>query len=200
MAKVKFYAVKIGRTPGIYNTWDECREQVDGFSGAEYKSFPSKDDALIYLNGNTQAVSGTDDDPRVKIYVDGSYDEKTNRFSYGMIVIYPNGETITDAKTYDDLEMAAMRNVAGEILGATAAIEYCVKAGIKDVVIYHDYEGIAKWPRREWKANKTGTIAYVDYYEKNKDQVSVEFRHVKGHSGNKYNEIADKLAKSALGL
>ena len=34
-----FYAVHIGKTPGIYKTWGECQEQVKGFSGAKYKKF-----------------------------------------------------------------------------------------------------------------------------------------------------------------
>ncbi len=39
MAKVKYYGVKRGLVPGVYTSWDECKAQVDGFSGAEYKSF-----------------------------------------------------------------------------------------------------------------------------------------------------------------
>lgn len=39
LAKQKFYAVKKGKNIGVYNTWDECKKQVNGFSGAEYKSF-----------------------------------------------------------------------------------------------------------------------------------------------------------------
>ncbi len=35
----KFYAVKKGKKPGIYKSWDECKAQVDGYSGAVYKSF-----------------------------------------------------------------------------------------------------------------------------------------------------------------
>lgn len=35
---VKYYAVKKGKMPGIYYSWNECKTQVDGFSGAEYKS------------------------------------------------------------------------------------------------------------------------------------------------------------------
>lgn len=38
-ARGPFYAVAKGRKPGIYNDWDDCREQVDGFSGARYKKF-----------------------------------------------------------------------------------------------------------------------------------------------------------------
>ncbi len=39
MAEKKFYAVRKGKKPGIYSTWDKCKKQVDGFSGAEYKGF-----------------------------------------------------------------------------------------------------------------------------------------------------------------
>ena len=37
----KFYAVRVGAVPGIYGTWGECRAQVHGFAGAQYKSFPT---------------------------------------------------------------------------------------------------------------------------------------------------------------
>lgn len=33
----RFYAVRSGRTPGIYTTWQETREQIDGFAGAVCK-------------------------------------------------------------------------------------------------------------------------------------------------------------------
>ena len=55
MAKKKnnFYAVKNGKNPGIYKTWDECRAQVEGFSGALYKGFTTRTEAERYLNGNS---------------------------------------------------------------------------------------------------------------------------------------------------
>lgn len=49
MGKVKYYAVKNGRVPGIYMSWEKCRENVSGFSGAEYKSFGSMEEAKEYL-------------------------------------------------------------------------------------------------------------------------------------------------------
>ena len=33
----KYYAVKNGRKPGIYSSWDECKKQVEKFKGAIYK-------------------------------------------------------------------------------------------------------------------------------------------------------------------
>ena len=43
---MKYYAVKVGRKPGIYTTWSECATQVNKFSGAIYQSFQDKKDAL----------------------------------------------------------------------------------------------------------------------------------------------------------
>ena len=34
----KFYAVRAGKRPGIYNTWEECLSQVTGFKGASCRS------------------------------------------------------------------------------------------------------------------------------------------------------------------
>ncbi|WP_236878932.1 viroplasmin family protein [Clostridioides difficile] len=35
-----------------YNTWDECKKQVNGFSGAEYKSFSTFQEAKEYIDGS----------------------------------------------------------------------------------------------------------------------------------------------------
>lgn len=45
MAEKKYYAVQVGKIPGIYGTWDECKAQTEGVSGAKYKSFPSLEEA-----------------------------------------------------------------------------------------------------------------------------------------------------------
>lgn len=50
MAKVKYYGVKKGLVPGVYTSWDECKAQVDGFSGAEYKSFKTEEEANDYVS------------------------------------------------------------------------------------------------------------------------------------------------------
>ena len=49
-----YYAVKKGRHPGIYNTWEECQNEVNQFKNAQFKSFTSKEEAWNYLNENTQ--------------------------------------------------------------------------------------------------------------------------------------------------
>lgn len=206
MAKKKFYAVKQGRTTGMFLTWEECKKQVMGYPGAIYKSFGTEQEALEYLGISGKTSESTNDGEMtaptknaVEIYVDGSYHAATKEFSYGMVVLTADGEEKFSQKMTDP-ELAQMRNVAGEIKGAEAAMQYAVEHEIPSIIIYHDYQGIASWCNGEWKANKPGTIAYRDFYRQAKEKVNIEFRKVKGHSNNKYNDMVDELAKEALGI
>ena len=202
----KIYAVKKGIEPGLYLTWDECRAQVDGFPGAEYKSFATESDALDYLglsSGDDGCASGMTEG--VRAYVDGSYDASSGRFSCGAVVLRIDSEgsiarTREFSEAFDDPEAAKLRNVAGEIMGAKTAIDFCLRNGIEEVVIYHDYEGVGKWGDGLWKANNQLTRLYRDYVAKAKTRMKISFVKVAAHSGNKYNEMADRLAKQALGI
>lgn len=195
MAK-KFYCVKVGRAPGMYLTWDECKAQVDGFSGAVYKGFSTEAEATAYLSGNENNVIG---ECEATAYTDGSFDIKTGRFAMGA-VMFIGDKTLEFSEAYEDEELAQMRNVAGEIFAATAVMRYCVEHDIKSLEILYDYEGVEKWCTGEWKTNRTGTAMYKEYYLSIKDKLKVKFTKVKGHSGDKYNDMADALAKAALGL
>ena len=48
----KCYVVAKGRIPGIYFDWENTKKQIDGFSGAIYKSFTDKKEADKYYNDN----------------------------------------------------------------------------------------------------------------------------------------------------
>ena len=203
MAK-KVYAVRKGRTTGLFMTWDDCKAQVEGFPGAEYKSFADPSEAMAYL-GLSDACSnhGSERFPAgVRAYVDGSYDIASGRFSCGAVIVETDSEgninTTELNSAFDDAEAAQQRNVAGEIMGSKLAIDYCMANGIKAVEIYHDYEGIGAWADRRWKANNPLTQGYRDFVEEARKSIDIKFVKVKAHAGNKYNELADKLAKKAL--
>lgn len=194
---VKFYAVRKGKKTGIFRTWEECKASVNGYSGAEYKGFPTLEQAREFMGNSTQETLREGD--YVPIYVDGSFNNATGEFSYGMVVLLEAGP-LTFSEKYDDKELASMRNVAGEIKGAEAAMRFALEHGMLKIAIYHDYEGIAKWCLGLWKANKEGTKAYKAFYEEASRKISIRFVKVTGHSGDTYNEMADRLAKEALGL
>ena len=58
----KYYAVKRGRSKGVFYTWSECYKQVKGIRGALYKAFESEEEAFRYVVGDFITVSEKDDD------------------------------------------------------------------------------------------------------------------------------------------
>lgn len=197
MAK-KYYAVKKGIKPGIYETWDECKKQVQGYSGSEYKSFTTLEEAQTFIEEKKvmQKIEGKS----LLAYVDGSYNIKTKEYGYGCVLLDEVGVIDQLYGKGDNEENTSMRNVAGEILGSETAIDYAIQHDYKAIYIYYDYEGIEKWANGIWKANKTGTKAYQENIKEKRNKIVIEFIKVLAHSGDKYNEIADKLAKKAVGI
>lgn len=243
--KKYFYAVRKGRSPGIYLTWEACRKEVAGFSGAVYKKFESREEAEKFVNSPVLSETdictpGDDSENSVLIkerpagagadsrradqnflkeitgensdfhenalksydvvaYVDGSFDRNTKRFGSGAVIFF-DGRKYEFSQPGDDPDLACMHNVAGEIKGAEKAFRFAAEHGAHSLLVIHDYEGIRAWCTGEWKAKKKGTSEYRDIYKKYSENVQINFCKVRGHSGNKYNDEADSLAKKAAGI
>lgn len=195
----KYYAVRKGRHPGVYTSWDACSAEVNGFSGAEYKSFRTRTEAMAFVRGDEEPAAFPEDELIAEAWVDGSFNPADEIYGWGAYICC-GGETFELSGTGWEPEMASMRNVAGEITASEETIRWAIARGIRTVVIYHDYEGIAKWCTGEWKTNKEGTIRYKAFYESVKDRLNIQFVKVKGHSGNAGNDRADRIAKIAAGV
>lgn len=206
MAKKKIYAVKKGKTTGIFQTWSACKASVDGYPGAEFRGFFTMEEAREYLgesiadgNMNTaekQSVQGLANE--VVAYVDGSFDVKIGRYSFGCILLLPDGQIIRESGNGDNPESAALRNVTGEMLGAMFAVQWCVKNGYRSVKICYDYAGIEMWATGGWRAKNELTQKYAEYMRLNGNRIEISFQKIAAHTGDYYNEEADKLAKAAL--
>lgn len=200
----KYYAVKKGFVPGIYLSWGECQQNINGFPGAEFHGFATMEEAKAFLHGidtteQEKCVSRIYTEAEAIAYVDGSFNPETNEYAYGVVLFFDGGEERFAEKFSND-EMASMHNVAGEIKGSMRVMRFCIENNIKSVDVFYDYEGIEKWCTGAWQPKKPGTKDYKKYYNSVKDKVAVNFVKVKSHSGDTYNDIADSLAKAALGL
>lgn len=192
---MKYYAVKVGKNPGIYTTWEECSKEVLGFEGAIYKSFKTESEAMDFINDKIKEEVFA----RPYAYIDGSYDVKTGSYSFGCVLI-ENDSVKQFKKAYEPDEYSKHRNVAGEIKGAGFIIQYAINHGIKELDIYYDYLGIENWYNGIWKANEPIAKVYVEFANNVRNKIKVNFVKVKSHSNVYYNEMADMLAKEALNI
>jgi ribonuclease HI len=198
---MKYYAVINGRETGIFLTWEDCKKQVYKFPNPIYKSFLTREQAEDYIKeygkDKTTIINLKD---TLVAYVDGSFNNKTRVYGYGCVLIY-NDEIVEKLSgNGNNKEYASMQNVAGEVLASLKATEYAIKHGYKSLMIYYDYIGIEYWVTGQWKAKKQGTIEYKATMNAYKNFLKINFGKIKAHTGDKYNEMADELAKMGSGV
>lgn len=99
MARRKFYVVWQGLSPGIYDSWEECQAQVEGFHGAKYKAFPSIDEATAAFRG--------------------SYEDQASL----LIALASRKPEITDFSTFPEIRTDAIA-VDGACAGVPGPMEY----------------------------------------------------------------------------
>ena len=197
----KYYAVRKGFNPGIYDNWEDCKKAIHKYSSAEYKSFKNYDDAIKFLKGeeHNNNISQNDELTSYKIYCDGSCDREANIYSYGSVILNPSDEVIVRMyQGYKDNEFAQFANIAGECFGVLESLEYCKNNNISNVIIYHDYLGVKMWATGSWQTNKEISKYYADRINYYRNYVDFKFIWIKGHNKNHYNEEADQLAKMGL--
>lgn len=212
MAK-KYYGIKKGfdskENKAVENifveTWDECLSYVKGVKGAIYKSFQSLDEVKMYLSDDTRILKkGIDKYPLdvPHAYVDGSFNTATGKYGYGVVIIF-NGSIIhLESGTAENDSEKSLRQIAGELKGAVRAAQFAVDKKFKEIVIFHDYEGICHHATGSWERKDKSS---QEYFEKMKyireiNNLNIIFVKVDSHTNDLFNELADEGAKKGAGL
>lgn len=221
MAKLKYYAIRQGSKVGIFqDNWDNVRKFVDGYPGAEYKSFTSKDAAEVYFNAGRRSIDNAPEDntseinidngkdvhindeiKEIKTYVDGSKLGEQVGYGIGIVILDAKNKEIETISYLGKIpEFLESRQVAGELEAVLYTLQYAINGGYNTVTIFYDYIGIENWAKGVWQANKPVSQKYVHEYSRLKEngKLNVSFVKIKAHTGNKYNEKADILAKQAF--
>ncbi len=199
---MKFYGVRRGRATGVFDSWEACRKQVYKFPGAEYKAFPTREEAFSFLSPAEKPLNKTTETfelssaSQIAIWVDGScfpQEDGSLHIGWGLLV-KQDGEEVYRGKGNDiPPEAVEHRNVAGEIFGIMKALEWCQAQGIAEVTLYFDYQGLESWATGAWRAKLPFTQLYAQTM--NASDITIHWIKVKAHSGNPENEIVDQLAK-----
>lgn len=133
---------------------------------------------------------------RTEIYVDGSFINGAT--GYGAVILKDDKVVDEICGGVDAAEVNDTRQVAGELIAVKEALSWCREHSVTEVRIYYDYLGIEKWATGRWKTNQTLTREYARFVRD--CPVRIHWQKVESHSGNRWNDRADALAKKGAGM
>lgn len=156
MASKKYYAVFKGRKTGIFSTWQECEEQITGFSGALYKSFKTRSEAEEALEIARQTSVFPQEPERKKRKSTETDSSSTNEIIMDSVCVdaacsgnpgaveYKGVHTATRAVLFQKHPIPYGTNNIGEFLAIVHALAY-LKNQERDIPIYSDSETAILW-------------------------------------------------------
>jgi ribonuclease HI len=207
----RFYAVAVGRVPGIYSNWPEAKKQIEGFAGAVHKKFASHTEADAWLKNPPQYQGGRQqtapmaevatemDGMDVVIHTDGSCLGNPGPGGYGAI-IRENGQERQLSGGFRHTTNNRMEIMAAIIALTTTA------AGENTIHLYSDSsylvnaieKGWAKnWARRGWRKADGQPALNADLWRELLALLAerkVVCHWLRGHAGHRDNERCDQLA------
>jgi ribonuclease HI len=215
MSKQYYYAVNKGKKPGIYLSWLECKEQVNGFQYPVYKKFESLTEAesFVYKEKETKKEKESKiekyiDDIMITdciyLFCDGSalhQNYKSIRCGYGICMINPNNEI----DTYSKLVNNHGTNNLAELMAILHSMNLIESKQIKKSCIVSDSKysldcilvWSITWKKNNWMTTKKTPPENSDLikeilekYESllQKDYI-IKFKHINSHK-NKPSNLA----------
>ena len=122
---------------------------------------------------------------KYKIYTDGAFSPSTKSGGIAFIIINNDKIVCEYFKKFTNTTSQRMEQLAVAI-----ALESIKESS--DIEIYSDSAYVVNTYEQNWK--RKANLDLWDRIDKAKEKHNVQFIHIKGHAGNQYNELCDKLA------
>ena len=216
-----FYAVAKGHNVGIYNFWNDAKEQVIGYKGATYKKFDNEEDAEEYIlnigSCNNELFENIYNKYDIKkanyfVYTDGSCINNGLNEPIAGIGIYFDVNNTKNVSKILEYEYSQTNNSAElfAILEAYKIIKPDLDNNMK-ICIFSDSEYAIKCAtsygekccKQYWKKNIPNKEMVMKLYEIYKNEPNLKLKHIKAHTNSQDihslgNANADKLAYDAI--
>lgn len=199
--KTKFYVVWKGKHPGIHKTWVACKKAIEGYKGAEYKSFENFELAQKAFNstyaeykGKKKVGSQLSSQELLKIGQPNYHSISVDAASSGNpgIMEYQGVDTKTKKTLFKQGPFKQGTNNIGEFLAIVHGLAF-LKQNKSDRIIYTDSRTAMSWVR---KKNCNTKLAKT---EKNKDVFELIERAIEWLKKNPYTTIVVKWETKAWG-
>ena len=162
MKKSKYYVVWKGRKTGIFTSWNECKQQIDQFSGAKYKSFPTKKQAeeayklpvhLSLFNGQNKSQATKTKSKQLSLdnqnIISQSICVDASCLGNPGILEYQGVETTTKKLLFRCGPYHDGTNNIGEFLAIVNGLTYLHDQGDQGTVIYSDSRTAMLWVQKK---------------------------------------------------
>ena len=156
--KNKFYVVWKGLIPGVYDSWEACKKEVDGFAGALYKGFPDKASAdAAFAKGFsgfertetlTSHLSPLTSPLSPSIAVDAACSGNPGKMEYQGVFVDFGTEPATTTTLFKSPVFENGTNNIGEFLAIVHALAW-QKQKRTQYPIYSDSVNAQKWVREK---------------------------------------------------
>ena len=207
----KYYVVKVGKSPGIYQDWVECFKNISGYKNAVFKKFSNIEDAKLYFNDKItrHTIEEKQDLSNVvNIYTDGSCINNGTKKAKAGIGVYFG---INDERNISARYINRPSNQRAELYAIIVAIKLLKPEEIKKCVVIHtdsmySINCVTKWyntwERNNWTTSKKKPVKNLNLIKelyKLIHKYNINLRHIRSHTSNtdihsKGNEKADHLA------
>ena len=200
--KKKYYTVWKGHHTGVFNSWEDCKAQIQNFEGAQYKSFESFDAAKQALKGNYKDYIG-----KLKTFKSELSAEQLKKIgnpNYNSISVdaassgnpgkmeYRGVDTKTKKQLFIQGPFEEGTNNIGEFLAIVHGLAF-LKKNNSDRILYTDSKTAISWVKKK-KCNTK-----LERTDKNKLLFELVDRAVNWLKQNSYSTVIVKWETKAWG-